>query len=197
MRFFDRNLFRVANTSYGGELCVYGFSLPDYLLSSTDSPSLIIYYPPDSQHHWGTEWNGIAAQAWPLPDTFTVEPLTYSRIGNTPNYAVADCDQNYSGSLSIPDFIEYDGTPYRIVAIGQEAFQNCSSLTEVIIPESVQSIGNYAFDECSSLAEVVIPESVTSIGEYAFWHCSSLIQITIPESVTSILEMVLSSFVLL
>ena len=40
--------------------------------------------------------------------------------------------------------------------------------------DSVTSIGGYAFEDCSSLTNVVIPDSVTSIGDYAFYDCSSL-----------------------
>ncbi len=48
------------------------------------------------------------------------------------------------------------------------------------------SIGNYAFDGCSGLTSITIPNSVTSIGEWAFSGCSGLTSITIPNSVTSI-----------
>ena len=66
------------------------------------------------------------------------------------------------------------------------AFYNCSSLTDITIPDSVTSIGSSAFDGCSSLTSITIPNSVTSIGDDAFENCSSLTSITIPNSVTSI-----------
>ena len=65
-------------------------------------------------------------------------------------------------------------------SIGYEAFNGCSSLTSITIPESVTSIGSCAFYECSSLTGIVIPESVTSIGYEAFYECSSLTSLTIP-----------------
>ncbi|MCQ2976383.1 MAG: leucine-rich repeat protein, partial [Bacteroidales bacterium] len=66
------------------------------------------------------------------------------------------------------------------------AFNGCSGLTSIDIPESVTSIGNRAFNGCSGLTSIDIPESVTSIGNYAFNGCSGLNSIDIPESVTSI-----------
>ena len=65
-------------------------------------------------------------------------------------------------------------------------FIGCSSLTSLVIPDSVTNIGDYAFSGCRSLTDIVIPDSVTSIGNNAFWNCRSLTGIVIPDSVTSI-----------
>ena len=76
--------------------------------------------------------------------------------------------------------------PNSVTSIGDEAFYNCRSLTELVIPNSVTSIGNRAFEYCSGLTELTIPNSVTSIGNYAFEYCSGLTELTIGNSVTSI-----------
>ena len=67
-------------------------------------------------------------------------------------------------------------------------FSNCSSLTNITIPNSVTYIGAYAFSSCSSLTNITILNSVTRIEPYAFSNCSSLTNITIPNSVTFIGE---------
>ena len=81
--------------------------------------------------------------------------------------------------------------PYKIdgkeiTRIGGSAFNRCTSLTSINIPNSVTSIGNDAFYSCTSLTSVSIPNSVTSIGDRAFSVCTSLTSIEIPNSVTSI-----------
>ena len=71
-------------------------------------------------------------------------------------------------------------------SIGESAFFGCTSLTSVIIPNSVTSFGENAFGQCWKLSSINFPESLTSIGKYAFWHCESLTSVTIPRYVTYI-----------
>lgn len=76
--------------------------------------------------------------------------------------------------------------PDSITRIGYGAFLNCRALTSVAIPAGVTSIEASVFGGCSSLTGVTIPDSVTSIGETAFNGCSSLTGIIIPGDVVSI-----------
>ena len=92
----------------------------------------------------------------------------------------------YTGEIVIPQTVTIENILWKVTSIGKEAFEDCTSLTSVTIPNSVTSIGKDAFKNCSSLSSVTIPNDVTSIGDYAFSGCSSLITITNLSSVTSI-----------
>ena len=92
----------------------------------------------------------------------------------------------YKGSITIPSTVRYESKQYSVTSIGEHAFDNCSGLTSITIPNGVTSIGNDAFNDCHGLTSITIPSGVTSIGSYAFNGCSGLKLITIPSSVTSI-----------
>ena len=109
----------------------------------------------------------------------TLGPLTYEIADG--QVRITDCHWMAAGVV-IPDEIE--GLP--VTSIGNSAFDNCSYLGSVIIPNRVTSIGDDAFKYCQSLTSITIPNSVTSIGEGAFYGCSSLTSLSIPDSVTSI-----------
>ena len=76
--------------------------------------------------------------------------------------------------------------PNGVTAIGNDIFNDCTSLTNITIPNSVTSIGDSAFYNCTSLTNITIPNSVTTIGNYAFYNCTSLTSITINKASGSI-----------
>ena len=70
--------------------------------------------------------------------------------------------------LTIPATVYIGETPYAVTSIGDNAFQGCSSLTSINIPDGVTSIGGDAFNGCSSLTSITVPSSVETIGGTAF-----------------------------
>ena len=112
--------------------------------------------------------------------------ICYILISEDKTAAVTFGDEKYSGEVVIPSSITVEGKEYTVTFIGAYAFENCSGLTSVTIPNSVTSIDGYAFKNCSGLTSITIPNSVTVIDNDAFSGCISLTSITIPNSVTSI-----------
>ncbi len=92
----------------------------------------------------------------------------------------------YTGNVTIPTSVNYNGKTYSVKSIGEYAFNHCSSLTSVTIGNSVTSIGLNAFSNCTGLTSVTIGNAVTSIGDVAFYRCTGLTSVMIPNSVTSI-----------
>jgi uncharacterized repeat protein (TIGR02543 family) len=69
-----------------------------------------------------------------------------------------------------------------VAMIGDRSFSNCSGLSAVTIPDSVNKIDYRAFYACSGLSEISIPNSVTWIDMGAFQYCTGLETVTIPGS---------------
>ena len=109
---------------------------------------------------------------------------------------------------NMPTLKEVDFSGTEIQDIREKAFQNCTSLATVKLPDTVTSYGNYsfyntpitslnpksvitsigehAFAECSKLKSITIPDTCETIGFRAFRNCKSLTEMTVPESVSTI-----------
>ena len=71
-------------------------------------------------------------------------------------------------------------------SISRYAFSDCTNLTDIVIPNSVNQIDVGTFWRCTSLKSITIPNSVISIGSKAFSDCTNLSDIIIPDSITYI-----------
>lgn len=67
---------------------------------------------------------------------------------------VTNDPNNYSGSITIPSTVTYNNNVYSVSSIEDYAFQNCTNLSSITIPNSILNIGAYAFSNCSSLSVV-------------------------------------------
>lgn len=105
---------------------------------------------------------------------------TYQTYG-MPNYG-----SSITGTLIIPDSVEYNGIWYPVTSIGYEAFHHSYYIDTVILPNTITEIKQEAFSACSNLASVAIPNSVTTLGWCSFAACHNLSDLTIGESVTTI-----------
>lgn len=73
--------------------------------------------------------------------------------------------------------------PASLTAIGETAFQNCTSIVGVTMPPQIETLPNYLFNTCTNLAYVVLPANLKQIGDWTFGMCSSLKVIDLPASV--------------
>ncbi len=74
---------------------------------------------------------------------------------------------------------EYEGK--SVTAIGEKAAADCTSLTQVIIPEGVTKIGSSAFSGCNALEQVSLPSTLNTVDYDAFKDCTGLKKIEISD----------------
>ena len=139
-------------------------------------------------------FGGVYNETFEIPAglvTYTEEPndgILYYSITNADSreVSVVGMKDTERTTVDIPESVDLNGDTYSVTGIGDEAFQDCSDLVSVTIPNSVQSIGESAFSDCKNIAEITIPNSVTAIEPYTFMGCTSLASVVIPNSVMSI-----------
>ena len=127
----------------------------------------------------------------------SVDDLTFRLNDDGESYSISRCKTTASGDLTIPS--TYSGLP--VTSIGNDAFEDCTSLTSRTIPDSVTSIGEDAFSGCTNLKSVYITDlaSWLNIDFNNYYYSSPLYyadnlyingelvkNIVIPDGVTSI-----------
>ena len=100
-----------------------------------------------------------------FPSTLT--EIQYYALGNNSKLTSADLSKT------------------AVSSIGLYAFTDCSSLSSVLLPDSLYEIAGAAFSRCKALSEITLPKNLGMIGQYAFID-TGLSKITVPDSVTEI-----------
>ena len=77
-----------------------------------------------------------------------VDGIYYNLVSKANVAEVTKGDKKYSGSINIPSSIKVNDVDYAVTSIGISAFEHCSGLTSITIPNSVTSIGYDAFSDC-------------------------------------------------
>ena len=133
---------------------------------------------------WGVCPPDLAAS-----NVFAVDGMYYRILGgNLAELTFKDHTFNsYKGDVVIPDSVEIDGKMYVVRALGDSAMRLCSKLTSVTIPATVKRIGWDSFRR-STITSIVLPDSVTMIGESAFIKCPNLTSVVMRGPVKAIRE---------
>lgn len=78
--------------------------------------------------------------------------------------------------------------PDTVTEIREEAFAGCFSLRSVSFGSGLRVIGDSAFKQCSALSSAALPDSLTEIGAEAFMNCFSLAEVTAGSALTDVAE---------
>ena len=138
-------------------------------------------------------WDNSAASVTipeKMNDRYVVSVDNYAFSKNT---YITDISFDEATQLNRIGIFAFDGCtslkavsiPDHVTNIGMGAFQNCSSLETLYYNASTASVPEQCFYNCSSLSTVVMNDRIQSIGKFAFAK-TALKEITIPDSVTSI-----------
>ena len=130
-----------------------------------------------------------------------IDGINYELVAKAKQATViAKSSGKYSGEVVIPESVEHEGSAYSVTSIGDYAFQYCSGLTSVTIPNSVTSIGEDAFYNCSGLTSVHISDIAAwckidfegfysnplKYAHHLYLNGEEVKDLVIPNSVTSI-----------
>ena len=90
----------------------------------------------------------------------------------------------YEGAITIPDYVNYSDVDIPVTEIGSSAFKS-STVTSVVLSKNLKEIAEYAFQDCSNLTSITLPESLENIGQNAF-QGTGLTSVTIPGNVRKV-----------
>ncbi len=141
----------------------------------------------DSEEYADSDWSA------PIKHIESTAALKFTLLEDGSGYEVTRLYESpnvgLEGVVVIPD--TYQGLP--VTRIADHAFQKYSPYipntvtTEFILPSGLKSIGYQAFDRCTALKRIVIPEGMTELG-LSFTNCTSLEYVELPESLISIIS---------
>ena len=105
------------------------------------------------------------------------------RINGTTASIIEGNSKTLSGYLVIPDTIIVNNKVYVVDSIGVKAFLQCTTLINVVIPNTIKYIGNQAFYGCTALSGITLGNKVLTIGDQCFSGCKALRSFSMPNSV--------------
>lgn len=148
--------------------------------TSTDTST-----PKSTEASDGSGSNTVSsADETPLPiigSAVSYKNATYSISSN--NTVTLTKVPSSAKSFTIPAAITYHGATYQVTAIDKKTFQNCKSLTRVIIGKNIKKIGAKAFYNCKKLKRITIKsKKLKTIGKAAFKNIKSTAVLKVPSA---------------
>ena len=148
-----------------------------------------------AQDSFSAQVKGVTRRPWRAQ-----QEAAYAPPRQEPAYAmvarrVIDFADNGDGTLTavrcldkaVDDLdIQFEAGVSPVTAIAPKAFEGCTALRRVILPEGLVQIGEMAFSGCVHLSRVVIPGGVKRVGTLAFAKCQELTHVRIEPGVQAL-----------
>lgn len=111
--------------------------------------------------------------------TATADPTiaVYGYAVNAEGNAVITRYTGQDTSVDVPAILN----GHTVVGIGDRAFIDCTTITSISLPGSLQSIGEFAFYACTSLISIALPDNLQSVGDRVFADCYALTSIEVSQ----------------
>ena len=74
----------------------------------------------------------------------------------------------------------------NVWGIGEHAFDGCTSLSSIALPQSVLLVDKQSFANCTALEQITFNEGLERVGESAFYRCSNLERVTFPSTLADV-----------
>ena len=113
-------------------------------------------------------------------------------LGSAETVVVPGMINGYTVTRIAPYAFQFNTTvtkvvlPDSVLEIGFNAFDGCSNLRSVDFGEGLKYIGSAAFRDCLRLKDVTFPDGLLMIGSQAFCDCVSLEAVSFPEGLLNI-----------
>lgn len=119
-------------------------------------------------------------------EEFMEDGINY-RINSSNPMDVSVCrlpnSTHYSGDIDIPSSVEHEGVKYTVSGISNWAFENCSEITSISMPQSIVEIGESAFAGCSQLTSLSFPDSIKYLEVCVCYGCEKLCNLHLPSGI--------------
>jgi hypothetical protein len=91
-------------------------------------------------------------------DPVEINGIYYNLVNKANQAEVTQNPNKYSGSVIIPESVEYNSNNYSVTSIGDKAFLSCDELISITIPSSIKRIGSDVFYTCFNLSSIHITD---------------------------------------
>lgn len=181
----EDNITNIGDYAFDGcenlyEVHFYGndmFTIGKNIFGDTPNKDLKIFVPEAGLNAFLTKFEntGYKDRIYPRPENNSIICFTVDNISpDLSNLPMVKID-NKNGYI-------YYKTPTSVVTnIQQNWFTDKQNITKVILGENINSLGYGAFQNCTKLEYIYIPDTLREIGTYCFNNCTSLTSISVPK----------------